>query len=834
MAISNLINNIAGSVRGLGTALGLISVQPDPRYVPFSAQGIDPIDSGTKERWFNFASELYVFGVIDDGDDLNADSPGARALKTVTSFFSSAGVGGGDSNSASNSFSDFALPLTPQEIQQVENFAVSIQPTQGGTSVHHSGNRYKELVISGTTGVHPFRGTGGVNAITGAAIFAPDEIKYRSGYEVFIHFRNWIKSYHQFKAIGSQTHKARMIFKNFKDWEFLVVEPLKFTMKRDASRPLLYNYTVSFRVLGHYSLPKPNSNFLDTIDSGLAIARTSLETARGVFLRSQDIARSVAKEIDRVTENLRIVALGAKALQGIPTTVADLSAGSAAKFFSARDAAATSLGLVDAIKKEDPSNPDLPPDASSLADEIKSKLDNGADPITTLDNFLKQMGTGAKIASVKILPTAAQNNLVLEQQNAALLSREEIERIRNDLKNLKDKLELSLGFEDETYSDIYNLTQTTSLEDGQQITDEQFELLYATQEALKGMDAILSNDEYFDTAQELYSRADSTSGAGTIGQNIFSFPDPAEGFREIVLPQGVTLEDIAFFELGDASRWTEIAELNGLKAPYIEDVQNESTRINYRVLSFGFWDTADLQLLTPSDLYLVPSSPTPANGWAGKANYIAEYLGGDKNQSSSWRFIYPEGGTIIEILDRQEYVQFEAELGAWAEIDLDMSVNPEVARPGDVIKIPGNPNPQTTTFTRGPRDNVVTNGLSASERALAVDLKLTETGDIDVTPSGDLNLSFGADNAAQAIVLKLLFEPGSLKKHPEIGSVLRLGGKIPNLAGIRSQIATSLLQDERIQDVKNINIRQQNSTVEINFDVIFRNIPEPVSITIPV
>ena len=35
---------------------------------------------------------------------------------------------------------------------QTEMFAHSIKPTQGGTVVTHSGNKYKSLKVSGTTG----------------------------------------------------------------------------------------------------------------------------------------------------------------------------------------------------------------------------------------------------------------------------------------------------------------------------------------------------------------------------------------------------------------------------------------------------------------------------------------------------------------------------------------------------------------------------------------------------------------------------------------------------------------------------------------------------------
>ena len=41
-------------------------------------------------------------------------------------------------------------------------------------------------------------------------------------------------------SLKTQDNYARLVFKNYKDGEFLVVELMSFNMKRAAGRPFLY------------------------------------------------------------------------------------------------------------------------------------------------------------------------------------------------------------------------------------------------------------------------------------------------------------------------------------------------------------------------------------------------------------------------------------------------------------------------------------------------------------------------------------------------------------------------------------------------------------------
>src|SRR5690606_4138276 len=105
-------------------------------------------------------------------------------------------------------------------INQKERPSISIKPSQGGTTTNHGGISYGTLIVKGTTGIAPFRGEGGVNSKNGEAIFQPKDLKHKSGYEVFIHFRNWFRTYYQWKfKRGKDAENYRLVFKNYKDGE---------------------------------------------------------------------------------------------------------------------------------------------------------------------------------------------------------------------------------------------------------------------------------------------------------------------------------------------------------------------------------------------------------------------------------------------------------------------------------------------------------------------------------------------------------------------------------------------------------------------------------------
>ena len=101
---------------------------------------------------------------------------------------------------------------------------------------------------------------------------------------------------------------------------------------------------------------------------------------------------------------------------------------------------------------------------------------------------------------------------------------------------------------------------------------------------------------------------------------------------------------------------------------------------------------------------------------------------------------------------------------------------------------------------RGP-ENALTKGMTELEKSLGVDLKINKDGDLELNNLGDFSLMAGAQNAAQAIYLKLSVEPGGLVYHPELGTSLQVGEKTKNAIEIKAQILKSLAKDPRFDSV---------------------------------
>lgn len=832
LGAADLANNIASATKGLAVAFGLAN--PDPQFPEFPDQGIT--GKFQREHWYKNPSQgLYAFSVEPVGAGSVSEFPAfIDNIKSAFDTVADIASGGG-----SVKFGEFKLPITPQEINQTEEFAVSIKPTQGGTVVNHSGNKYKTLTIAGTTGVQPNRGLLGVFKGTGLAIGKPDELQYRSGYEVFQHFRQWMKSYHEMKSKPGN-EKMRMLFRNYKDWEFLYVEPLKFTMKRDAAEPLEYKYFIQFKVLGVQVIEKP---LFDLVVSKLNEISAAVVNTYVLIKKNKSVTEYFTGTITDFEQSLNNLKYALKSANKEDIKLAEFTK-SDTKKLSFKETLQV-LGVVgNAMVKagSDTKGAETSGTTSSNSDPAGAGLaltTLASNPSTTnvdsakaqLNAILEQEPALLTGVSLDTLPPTLKQELAVKQVNAALISKTEVKNIQDQAKSIGDKLAEGLGLGDDSYNQIFGITPTTGIESQGEVTDEQFEMLFALSQTVNSIDGILSSDDMFDTNSQIFKQSTSFNGADSVGQGIFSFPDPTAGTKEGFLSAGMSLEDIALAELGDSSRWTEIAELNGLKAPYIVGAL-DTLNPNYEVQSTNYTDPVQLTDLQIGYFYLLPLAPVPSGAWTNKGNYLAEFQGGDPTDASTWRFIHPEDGTLIQDISSFDYYRFDND--EWGLIDPeDFNMN-GVLKPGDRIKIPSATGAPLITKLQGPRDNLYTNTLSSGEKSLGVDLGLNHDMDLDLTPSGDLNVSVGNQNGAQAIVLKLLYEKGSLKKFPSIGTNLTPGKKIPDIAVVRTDLTTSLLQDSRIKNVTKINLIQENSAITLSFDVLFNDIQQPVPVNIPV
>ena len=455
-------------------------------------------------------------------------------------------------------FVDFELPLAPQNIMQTEMFATSIKPTQGGTVVTHSGNKYKALKVSGTTGIAPFRGQGGASSQTGEALFSPGGLKFKSGYEVFLELRNYFKAYYEFKNTGELNKNTRLLWKNYKDGEFLVVELMSFNMKRSAGRSFLYDYDLDFKVLRAFEFEAPSETILTDIENKLNNALTKIEAARGLFLGTQGALRQVESTFNQTVINpMRQISLALKAFLNFPQTIGDVGTRILRNTLTFGGIAAilSGLSILQNEQKRIGGGTTALQDANLPVDPEATAAAVGADAIIDLNELLLEIDIGEA-------PTETRDALQREVEET-VLPRQFYDDTIAALERVAGNLEDFVGLGSPVFDQIFGRTSTVSSTTGRTATNSEFDLLNAFNLAITGIQDVLSTSVLF-----------RNSYADEIRTTIAAFSDAIDlvtetATQQVILFGNEYLEDLALRTLGDSTRWPEIAILNGLKPPYI-------------------------------------------------------------------------------------------------------------------------------------------------------------------------------------------------------------------------------------------------------------------------
>ena len=318
---------------------------------------------------------------------------------------------------------------------------------------------------------------------------------------------------------------------------------------------------------------------------------------------------------------------------------------------------------------------------------------------------------------------ALEEEQALAQQSPRSFYTETISELRRVRENAEDLFNLG----DPAFDSLFNRVATLSADPTKVITDEELEVLKAFNDAITGVRLLLS-------AEALFRSSFDERIADIIerfSDNIALVANPA--VREMRLPANMPLERLAQQELGDSTRWGEIAEVNNLEPPYIiNDPSIEATNV-----------------LRPGDVVLIP---TPLrNGFSAAAESI---------------------------------------------------------------------------------ETTVTENLNPVERSLGTDFMITPDFDLSLTPSGDLELVAGPDNMAQAVVLKLSYEPGEVMAFPQLGAGIVPGQKFPALQDIQDGVTNTLLQDTRVESIDELSIRRDGTALFLTFNLKIKRIDIPVPISI--
>jgi len=597
-------------------------------------------------------------------------------------------------------FDEFQLPINPSNITQDEIFSIVVTPTQRGVIAEHNGVIFKDLNISGTTGMRPN------NSV--------------SGYEYFQQLRNYLRSYAEIKKDPNQRN-TQLYFINRKDNEYLIVEPVRFSMDRSSSGPFLYNYKIALRVLG-MKKPAPAGGLLgelfNKIDNVINRVTDYIQRARVLILSSTQLLQNVKRDfVETILEPIETASLAFKSLRGFTYTLIDLPR---SVLFELSDR--TVKAFLDNGKQLKRQGDVRFAEIKFPVDTLKESQTNKYKAFSILTTEAKEALTVSQLTNdEKILFNIAIRDSVLKPKSF-------YGDLVINLKECRDNLADKTGGGDSDY-DIFvgrtpefspNRTNRTARPD-------ELDAFMGLELAHRACQYILSANELFGETLNDYVNDVQTKYNDS---SLIPFPQSVD---EVLLQNGQTLESLAAEYLGDAQRWIDIAVLNHLKAPYISD---------------------------------------------------------------------------------------------------DLSLT-DVKRNGDKILIPRENTPELSNipFTR---ELAITNNFTEIERNLGVDIKVTKDFDFIITNTNDFKLIAGGDNAGQAVILKIAYEKGSLKYHPQIGVGLNIGNKLRDGLDIRDDLVNSILADARFSGIKDLSFKVEGSAIYIDLNLIIKHLLIPVPLTIRV
>jgi hypothetical protein len=717
----------------------------------------------------------------------------------------------------------FVFPLPPTSMSISTPYAITTSVTLGGVVEEHNGAPLRMISIQASPGIFPDRGgatesqsLGGraVNSILGGTIngisrvgaatqialqgrqtswVAPNLVtdpevdvggsnRYGSGYYQFKMLRNYLEAYVNLKKTKKGS-SYRLAFAIYKDNEAYLVSPVSMDEIRTSASPLEYGYTLQLKAWGRWV---PNSKIstkqgrTPTVrdPSSMAGVLSRLQSIRAVVSSVSDVLTGFRADVDAVVLSpLREMILFVKDSIGVSITAADLPSAivkdarnvilqasavegelSQASVHIANTGSGLSAEIVsmkrdmrDLANKSGLASTNANPSVSSKPQTHSQSLGiHESDPANNFFNNPYRYASlfdSFSIDSLNLRPTTARK-IVDERIRVQAKTRLDFEKERDGIISFMADYADSVGVGANTYATLYSRAAPTSTKTP---TDDDWDALFQLNQLALEMNRFAAS-----TATDDRSRLSAMEYiAGQAGRSGMDFKVPASAYA-VPFMYGSTLEIIAAKYLGDANRWNEIAVLNALRPPYVDEVGMD---VSLTLTGNG----NDVQVSDITNLYV--GAPV----WI-HSNTVSR----EKRRITSISSLSLT--THIITLDG------ESDLAKFTTANQSKLF---VFKPGTVnsLQLIYIPSDSPTSIKN---EEVKSNpDVDEFENFLAVggvDLLLTETGDLAITPDGDCRLATGLSNIIQKVKLAFNTPLGSLLKHPEYGFGVEVGASTADVS----------------------------------------------------
>lgn len=609
-----------------------------------------------------------------------------------------------------------------------------------------------------------------------------------TGYAQFRLLQRFLEGY---ASVKKQAGGAdyRLIVAIWKDQALYLVTPMTFDVRRSAQSPFEYMYSLQFKAWKRIDNLKSNNDILvnEPIQENKNWIKPGLDRINAAFdviTNAEATIRGIRADVDNLLfEPIRTVAAAAKMILNVPITLSDLPVNIIVNARKSVEALWSVEGKYEEMKKAWTSDKfdvawknatrdlGIEPQEGSDWNAIENQRDNGTlsararkvSPTTSDDNapWIK-VGGQPSLISKKLLGIAPMSDFKLtpvvmgqvatEKSRLRNLDQSDYQGFRDSIEEFANDYAIAVGASTNTYDRTYGLTELANnivhLRD--EPTDEDYEVLWAINDIIIVLDKFLVSKT---TALTQPMSAMEYIG-GLANRSGIAFTQPVSKFG-IPFTYGTTLERLAARYLNNPNRWHEIAALNGLRSPYVDEVGFDANLIvsgseNQVIVSY----TANIFVGQPIWISSSTVSATKrfVTGLEHLGNNLVIRVSGDRNM--------------------EDYKHFDS-----AKVHAYL---PDTINSQQLIYIPSSLPSQEESFRS---DKIPTiDSTDALLKIAGIDLLLTSDMDLVITPDGDGRWAVGLNNLIQRLKIGIATPVGSLLQHPDYGINLQIGMSVADLS----------------------------------------------------
>lgn len=759
----------------------------------------------------------------------------------------------------------FTLPFPPESLVNSTQFASTVEATLNGMFEQHNGVPFRDIQLSGSFGVLAARGTapqlndagffetiaGGTvrqlgiiqadslnvaRSFSGSGPSSPnlhtdadfddkylkvftgaDAVTARStGYYQTKQLERFLETYALAKKRAEYSN-FRLAWANWKDYKGMVhlVTPINFTLRKTSASPLEYNYSLSLR--GWKRITVTGTTNYDTSlvptqkrkPSVLARILNTIRSARIVLSDINKIPRAIISDFDHtVMEPLRETTLFIKDALGTTMTLADLPSAlkqeAVASYYEAKGMG-QDIGKSGRAFAQDPNIQAIGKAAQVTVASmfpgnnitVKPPKDQVELSQHDLSNSTFVQQDAISINSLH-LPTSTTNKVLAERARVVALQRRDFEARRDTLKQSVDQMNFALGVGTETVASTYGI-KVPNNQKREAPSEDDWEALWALEDVLQSMDSMVVNSQ--DTINDspvIDSMVQLTRRLG------IAFQQPASKFA-VPFPYKTSLQQLATTYLGDPDRWLEIAVLNGLKPPYIDEVG-----FQLPLLANGTNNT----VLVSFDNRLYVHQPVfmGSNGTSTTRHHVTG--------------LKRIGNNLLVTLDGDLVVNYKVSDKAYLQAFIPDTINSQ-----SLIYIPSDrlPLEQELITTKIPT-------AAQFDPLLPVggfDFLMTSSNDLIVGSDGDNRWAYGLQGIIQWTRVMLATPLGHLQLHPDFGLGVGIGDSTGDVdaSKMANSVKNCLIKHGLFSSVDKIQVSKNGPVAKLDIAATIFGVLQPISVS---